>query len=65
MKLRRVTLSDIPKTQERLVLSGSPVYRVFVRDSEGRPVVNQRRNDLVCSWALFGWMRDTPRKADR
>ena len=63
--IRRVTLSDIPKSQERLVLSGSPIYRVFVRDSEGRRAVNQRRNDFVRSWALFGWMRDTPRKADR
>ena len=57
MRLRRVTLHDIPKDQEARVLSGCPVYRVFVTRADGSKVLNRRQNDVARSWALFGWMR--------
>ena len=58
MRLRRVTLHDIPKDQEARVLSGCPVYRVYVTRPDGSKVVDYWRNRVKRSWAVFGWMID-------
>ena len=65
MRLRRVTLSDIPKDQEARVLSGWPLYRVYVTRPDGSKVVDYWRNQVKRSWAVFGWMIDFDRESAR
>ena len=58
MRLRRVTLGDIPRDQQRWVLSGCPVYLVFAYDRDGMLRETRRGDNLKCSLAVFGWMLD-------
>ena len=58
-RFRRVTLDDIPLDQERMVLTGIPIYRVFCRDRRtGNYTINASGSGVRRSWAVLGWMYD-------
>ena len=61
MRLRRVTLDDIPR-DSRGFLSGSPIYRVFLRDERGRLV--PKDDEVMRTWAVFGLMIDRKVRRD-